>query len=230
MQPAWAVWGYLLSSVLLLLCFQNRTKQHLFWSGFWGQWVWLTLSAIYYFEEEPRGNLFCHAPGAMGLTPQSSVSDGKCLKSSNWQLWVLFSWIILQQWDPHCGLEINFGALSLLGVILPSQAHFWSFFSLQHPRDTFIQNDVCAGGYVKKADTQGNVGRICFQRTSCTTLDTCKLLFSILFRAEESGQCVLLSGFAYIPKRLGGLQERVCRRWNVSRRFCSPRPGVCAAS
>lgn len=42
LQPAWSVWGYLLSNVLMLLSFQNRTKNHLFWSGFWGQRAWLT--------------------------------------------------------------------------------------------------------------------------------------------------------------------------------------------
>lgn len=41
LQPAWAVWGYLLSNVLLLLSSHNRTKSDLVWI-----WVLGTLGLI----------------------------------------------------------------------------------------------------------------------------------------------------------------------------------------
>lgn len=72
LQPAWAVWGYLLSNVLRLVSFQNRTKSNLFWSGFWGQWGLIEAPDklyYYYFETQPAfyPQEICHAPRIIGL-------------------------------------------------------------------------------------------------------------------------------------------------------------------
>lgn len=79
-------------------------------------------------------------------------------------------------------------------------AYFWSV--LQHLGDTFIQNLVCAVCKKKKKrlTLTENVGWIIlgFQRRSCTTLDSYKLLFQrFFFFPEESGQSAPLRICSY---------------------------------
>lgn len=101
------------------------------------------------------------------------------------------AWIIFKPLNSHSGWEINFWVVSLLGVVLPPQTYFRNFYSNSgtlSSKTLFVQ-------YVKKADTHRNLGRIIlgFYTISCTTLDTYKLVFCVLFFTGESGQSTLLN-------------------------------------
>lgn len=93
LQPAWAVWGYLLSNVLLLLSSHNRTKSDLVWI-----WVLGTLGLIdstiiilrppFFFLS--LRNFVCRRFQNNWIEPREgaapSMNHGEYLNSSYWQL------------------------------------------------------------------------------------------------------------------------------------------------
>lgn len=136
--------------------FKNRTKINLVWSGFWGLIDTVDMLYYCYFETQPT---FYLQEICLPRSQNNWIKPVEAALHKSWRVFEFFiltavmgafffvkAWIIFELLNSHCGWEINFWAVSLLGVVLSPRAYFWNFYSISgtlSSKTLFVQ-------YVKK--------------------------------------------------------------------------------